>query len=234
MEECEALCTRLAIMVNGQFKCMGSTQHIKTKYGDGYAVHIKTHPEVSEQTQEFFFQYYPTAEVLEELPTLLVFQVPLNDATLYRLFDVLESGKKNAVETGKGEQPLVDDYSISQTTLDQVFINFANDQNDDIIDVPKRKPKKPASKKRLRTYIPTSFASSSQYGELKTKSGKGVELNDALLDNMSLASQDSNPSSIVTLRNVSANSLSTLINYFEEQKQTSLEHMEVSAYLLLH
>ena len=32
MEECEALCTRLAIMVNGQFKCLGSTQHLKSRY----------------------------------------------------------------------------------------------------------------------------------------------------------------------------------------------------------
>jgi ATP-binding cassette subfamily A (ABC1) protein 3 len=32
MEECEALCTRVAIMVNGQFQCLGSVQHIKSKY----------------------------------------------------------------------------------------------------------------------------------------------------------------------------------------------------------
>ena len=31
MEECEALCTRVAIMVNGQFKCLGSTQHLKSR-----------------------------------------------------------------------------------------------------------------------------------------------------------------------------------------------------------
>ena len=31
MEECEALCTRLAIMVNGEFKCLGGIQHLKTK-----------------------------------------------------------------------------------------------------------------------------------------------------------------------------------------------------------
>lgn len=31
MEECEALCTRLAIMVNGSFKCLGTTQHLKYK-----------------------------------------------------------------------------------------------------------------------------------------------------------------------------------------------------------
>lgn len=29
MAECDALCTRLAIMVNGQFMCLGTTQHLK-------------------------------------------------------------------------------------------------------------------------------------------------------------------------------------------------------------
>lgn len=32
MEECEALCTRLAIMVKGSFRCLGSPQHIKDRY----------------------------------------------------------------------------------------------------------------------------------------------------------------------------------------------------------
>jgi len=41
MEECEALCTRLAIMVNGQFKCLGSTQHLKAKFGTGYILIVK-------------------------------------------------------------------------------------------------------------------------------------------------------------------------------------------------
>ena len=41
MEECEALCTRLAIMVNGQFKCIGSTQHLKAKFGKGYILIVK-------------------------------------------------------------------------------------------------------------------------------------------------------------------------------------------------
>ncbi len=31
MEECEALCTRIAIMVNGNFKCLGSIQYLKNK-----------------------------------------------------------------------------------------------------------------------------------------------------------------------------------------------------------
>ncbi len=33
MEEAEALCTKMGIMVSGKFRCFGSSQHIKTKYG---------------------------------------------------------------------------------------------------------------------------------------------------------------------------------------------------------
>ena len=42
MEECEALCTRLGIMVNGQFQCLGNIQHLKSKYGKGYSLIIKS------------------------------------------------------------------------------------------------------------------------------------------------------------------------------------------------
>lgn len=41
MDECEALCTRLAIMVNGEFKCLGSVQHLKNKFSKGYTLSVK-------------------------------------------------------------------------------------------------------------------------------------------------------------------------------------------------
>lgn len=42
MEEAEALSTKLGIMVRGgDFRCMGSAQHIKNKFGVGYEVEIK-------------------------------------------------------------------------------------------------------------------------------------------------------------------------------------------------
>ena len=37
MEECEALCTRLTIMVSGKFRCLGSPQHLKDRFGSGYS-----------------------------------------------------------------------------------------------------------------------------------------------------------------------------------------------------
>lgn len=44
MEECEALCTRLAIMVNGKFRCLGSPQHLKSKFGEGYTLIAQAAP----------------------------------------------------------------------------------------------------------------------------------------------------------------------------------------------
>jgi ATP-binding cassette subfamily A (ABC1) protein 3 len=41
MEECEALCTKLAIMVKGEFRCMGSIQHLKSKFSSGFILTIK-------------------------------------------------------------------------------------------------------------------------------------------------------------------------------------------------
>ncbi|CAG2117502.1 unnamed protein product, partial [Medioppia subpectinata] len=41
MEESEALCARIAIMVNGKFKCLGSTQQLKSKFGQGFTLIIK-------------------------------------------------------------------------------------------------------------------------------------------------------------------------------------------------
>lgn len=41
MEECEALCDKLAIMLNGQMQCFGTIPELKRKYGDGYRLIIK-------------------------------------------------------------------------------------------------------------------------------------------------------------------------------------------------
>ena len=40
MEEAEALATKLGIMVQGSFKCFGSTNHIREKYGSGYEIEL--------------------------------------------------------------------------------------------------------------------------------------------------------------------------------------------------
>ena len=38
MEECEALCTRIGIMVGGVLRCLGSAQRLRNKYGNGFQI----------------------------------------------------------------------------------------------------------------------------------------------------------------------------------------------------
>lgn len=67
MEECEALCTRLAIMVNGSFKCLGSIQHLKNKYGDGYTITIRVcgpnYERNCSSVRHFVEKHFPYAKI---------------------------------------------------------------------------------------------------------------------------------------------------------------------------
>lgn len=38
----DALCERIGIMVTGQLRCIGSSQHLKTQYGTGFHLALKT------------------------------------------------------------------------------------------------------------------------------------------------------------------------------------------------
>ncbi|CAK8681251.1 unnamed protein product [Clavelina lepadiformis] len=107
MEECEALCTRLAIMVNGQLQCLGSPQHLKNRYGEGLYVDCQSwrHEPRPFQSRNF--------------------QVPLQRIRLAELFRLMEENK---------EELHIEDYSISQTTLDEVFVSFAKNQTDGLED----------------------------------------------------------------------------------------------------
>ena len=128
MEECEALCTRLVIMVNGKFKCLGSPQHLKAKFGSGYKLAIRLDDERGgERSALFAFmkRSFPTSLIQESHKNLFEYILPFNDTKLSEMFGKLEQAR---------ESLHIKDYSVSQTTLDQVFINFAKLQTEDPYD----------------------------------------------------------------------------------------------------
>lgn len=57
MEEAEALATKMGIMVNGEFKCFGSSQHIKDKYGTGYEIELKIKTLSEDETNPILAKY---------------------------------------------------------------------------------------------------------------------------------------------------------------------------------
>ncbi len=55
MAECEALCSRVGIMVNGSFRCLGSVQQLKSMYGEGYRLKIRVNSNIG-QVKDFVQQ----------------------------------------------------------------------------------------------------------------------------------------------------------------------------------
>ncbi|XP_030087361.2 phospholipid-transporting ATPase ABCA7 [Serinus canaria] len=121
MEECEALCTRMAIMVNGRFRCLGSVQHLKNRFGDGYTVVVRAGGPGPAAVQTLLQQHFPGIVLREQHGGLLQYHLPARVTSLATVFSLL------AAHRGPCH---IEDYSVSQTTLDQVFMHFAQEQSD--------------------------------------------------------------------------------------------------------
>uniref|UniRef100_A0A673MDI0 Zgc:172302 n=1 Tax=Sinocyclocheilus rhinocerous TaxID=307959 RepID=A0A673MDI0_9TELE len=115
MEECEALCTRMAIMVNGRFQCLGSVQHLKNRFGDGYTIILRLSTPSAETcpVDTFIHNSFPGIQLKERHQNVLQYQLPSQTCSLACVFEVLSN---NYEELGIAE------YSVSQTTLDQVRV----------------------------------------------------------------------------------------------------------------
>ncbi|KAM7377381.1 hypothetical protein PAMA_013932 [Pampus argenteus] len=124
MEECEALCTRMAIMVNGRFKCLGSIQHLKSRFGDGYTVIVRVGgtPPALKPVEDFVQLTFPGSTLKEKHHNTLQYQLPYTQGALASIFSQFTSHQQRLC---------VEDYSVSQTTLDQVFVNFARYQHEE-------------------------------------------------------------------------------------------------------
>ncbi|XP_032989948.1 phospholipid-transporting ATPase ABCA7 isoform X5 [Rhinolophus ferrumequinum] len=120
MEECEALCTRLAIMVNGRFRCLGSPQHLKGRFGAGHMLTVRVPATNSQPAAAFVAAVFPGAQLREAHGGRLRFQLPTGGrCTLAHVFGELAT---------QGAEHGMEDFSVSQTTLEEVFLYFSEDQ----------------------------------------------------------------------------------------------------------
>ena len=143
MEECEALCTRLAIMIDGTFRCLGSPQHLKNKFGSGYILIVKTKTDSSENEFEpsassssinmvdrmnemmtYLQEALPSAVLVERQPSMVRYSINQANSSVGQIFGKVEKMKRRF--------PCIEDYSLSQTSLEQVFINFVKASGKDL------------------------------------------------------------------------------------------------------
>eukprot|EP01104_Vermistella_antarctica_P016060 TRINITY_DN53_c0_g1_i7.p1 TRINITY_DN53_c0_g1~~TRINITY_DN53_c0_g1_i7.p1 ORF type:complete len:238 (+),score=88.63 TRINITY_DN53_c0_g1_i7:261-974(+) len=161
MEEAEAVCDRIGIIVNGRFECYGTAQHLKNRFG-GYRLDIcqssaatfasdaKVNPLISSQgaadaaaaaagpdanpvyqkqamSQEdidadelhsIVLTIFPEAKVLDFYASRRTYELG-RVTSLADAFQSMEDCK---------ERFNITDYSITQPSLEQVFLQFARQQ----------------------------------------------------------------------------------------------------------
>jgi len=139
MEEADALCSRIGIMVNGRLACLGSSQHLKSTYGAGYQVEVRISntDETSQQKLRDFIstlapkgatekstadeeegvEYLGQVKLLEWHGGQVRCELPGDSKlSLANVFARIEEARDTLG---------IQDYAVSQTSLEQVFLLFA-------------------------------------------------------------------------------------------------------------
>nr|XP_060619019.1 cholesterol transporter ABCA5-like isoform X1 [Anolis sagrei ordinatus] len=127
MAEAEAICDRVAILVSGKLRCIGTVQHLKSKFGKGYFLEIKLKevPNMlqKECIQRKIFHMFPNAIHQKSFSLILAYKVPKEDVhSLAESFSELEEAK-HAFN--------IEEYSFSQATLEQVFVELVREQEEE-------------------------------------------------------------------------------------------------------
>lgn len=119
MDEAEALCKRIGIMVQGQMRVLGTKQHLKSKFGSGYELVVKLlivndnlRGEIDTLTT-FVKEMFPSCLIISENGGMITYRIPKEEMQMGLAFTRLEASKSELH---------IEDYSVAQPTLEQVFI----------------------------------------------------------------------------------------------------------------
>eukprot|EP01113_Clastostelium_recurvatum_P036202 TRINITY_DN5133_c0_g1_i1.p1 TRINITY_DN5133_c0_g1~~TRINITY_DN5133_c0_g1_i1.p1 ORF type:complete len:762 (-),score=205.47 TRINITY_DN5133_c0_g1_i1:1-2286(-) len=122
MDEADALCSRIGIMVKGNLRCVGSSQHLKDRYGSGYKLTISAPEQRRNAIEQWVHQLVPQARAENTFGKMIDYIIPQEAVSLPNVFGALQANKHALGMT---------DYCVSQTSLEQVFLRFAMEQEED-------------------------------------------------------------------------------------------------------
>jgi ABC-type multidrug transport system ATPase subunit len=121
MEEAEALCTRIGIMARGELQCIGSAQHLKSKFGKGYALTINlVDTSVSATCDEELVQFVQNdlsdghGVLLSSINKTRKFLIP--KASSVHISHIFKQMELNKSRLG------VREWGLAMSTLEDVFI----------------------------------------------------------------------------------------------------------------
>jgi LSD1 subclass zinc finger protein len=117
LAEAEALCHSVGIMVAGRLRCLGSLTHLKQTHGSGYTLEVRCSPAHAGRVATALASALPSARLQEEQAGRLTYALP----TAQRLGDAFDALEALRSTPAVGVQ----DFSVTQSSLEQIFIGFA-------------------------------------------------------------------------------------------------------------
>ena len=112
---------------DGGFLCLGSLQHLRDRFSDGYTLTIKLkrladsdkpqqQQERIEKLKTFINDVFPESVLKDHHENLLYYHIKARMFKWSEIFGIMENAKVKYD---------IEDYSVGQTTLEQLFIGFA-------------------------------------------------------------------------------------------------------------
>jgi ATP-binding cassette, subfamily A (ABC1), member 3 len=131
LEEAAQLCSRIGILVSGRMACLGSTQHLKAVYGQGLQVDVEA-GDMDALMSDF----------RSRLPSGSVAKIKEQHGGYARLEIKTDTGRPplSLIFRCLLERPDVSDFTVTQTSLENIFLQFAKvqDEADSLIETAKK------------------------------------------------------------------------------------------------
>ena len=125
LDEAEYLGDRIGIMSDGKFLCSGTSSFLKSKYPCGFNLNLlinweKFNDDIKQEFFEGIKKYDPKSEIRISSKGTFTINIQSNNKNIPEIFDYVEQ-KKN--ECG------INDYTVSSTSLEDVFLKINNKAN---------------------------------------------------------------------------------------------------------
>ena len=120
MEEADALSDEIAILSAGRLRAIGTSFFLKNKFGSGYSISMMCMEKDTDKVIELVNHHLPGAETLANAAGALTFGLPKRVTPLIPgFFKYIEAEAEK-----HGKDALVKEWSISNTTLEEVFLRL--------------------------------------------------------------------------------------------------------------
>ena len=125
LDEAEYLGDRIGIMSEGKYLCSGTSSFLKSKYPCGFNINLLINSSIfNEEYKNQFFngikEFDPNAEIKVASKGIFSINIQSNNQHIPEIFDYIEE-KKN--------QYGIADYTVSSTSLEDVFLKINNKAN---------------------------------------------------------------------------------------------------------